>query len=277
MHYSIIPSLQYSSLLYSRARSLQTRIEKVAQGVAEKINSEHGDEDAKTGKERQPPRGADIDARVGEHGAPGGNLGWNPDTQKAETGFGDDCRCHGKGADDQGRLDHVWQDMTQNDLRVTRSQTARSNYEFTRAQTQCLTPDHTTIRNPTLHHQGQNQVEKALTEKRHNRDAEQQGRKSPYDLDQLLDREVGFAAEIARNRSQTYADESGDKDHGKRHQKRNAGAIYYPAENIAPQVVRSQDVKRADAFRWFCHCGQFLLVRVVGGDGRTQDADYDES
>src|SRR5215813_7697727 len=87
MHYSIIPSLQYSSLLYSRARSLQTRIEKVTQCVAEKINSEHGHEDAKTGKERQPPRGADIDARVGEHGAPGGNLGWNPDTQKAETGL----------------------------------------------------------------------------------------------------------------------------------------------------------------------------------------------
>src|SRR5262249_60800932 len=104
--------------------------------------------------------------------------------------------------------------MTQNDLRVRGYQTARSNYEFTRAQTQCLTPDHTTIRNPTLYHQGQNQVEQALTEKRHNRDAQQQGRKSPYDLDQLLDREVGFAAEIARNRSGTSTDEAGDNAHG---------------------------------------------------------------
>src|SRR5262249_60315740 len=102
MHYSIIPSLQYTSLLYSRARSLQTRIEKVTQCVAEKINSEHGDEDAKTGKERRPRRGADIDARDGEDSAPGGNLEWNPGTQKAETGFGEDCRGPSKGAENQG-------------------------------------------------------------------------------------------------------------------------------------------------------------------------------
>ena len=67
-------------VLYSRARSFQTRIEKVTERVAEKINTEHSDEDAETGKERQPPRRADINTRVGEHGAPGGNFGWHPDT-----------------------------------------------------------------------------------------------------------------------------------------------------------------------------------------------------
>src|SRR6266536_852843 len=108
----IIPLFHHSSLLYSRARSFQTRIEKVTQRVAEKINAEHGDEDAETGKERQPPRRADINTRVGEHSAPGGNFGWYPDTQEAETGFRDNCRCHGKGTDDQRRLNHVWKDMT---------------------------------------------------------------------------------------------------------------------------------------------------------------------
>ena len=61
-------------LLHSRARSFQSRIEKVAQCIAEKIDAEYGDEDTETGKKRQPPRGADVNARVGEHGAPGGNF-----------------------------------------------------------------------------------------------------------------------------------------------------------------------------------------------------------
>src|SRR4029450_10959451 len=96
------PLFHCSSLLYSRACSFQTRIEKVTQCVTEKIDTEHGDEDAETGKKRQPPGRADVDARVGEHGAPGRNFGWNSDTQKTETGFRDDCRCHGERAGGEG-------------------------------------------------------------------------------------------------------------------------------------------------------------------------------
>src|SRR5262245_46467343 len=167
--------------------------------------------------------------------------------------------------------------MTQNDLRVTGSQASGSNHELACAQTQCLPPDHTAIGYPTLDHQGQNQIEQALAEKGHDRDAEQQRWKSPYDLDQLLDREIGFAAEIAGDRAETYTDEAGNEDHRKRHQERNTGAINHPAENIPPEVVGSQNMKRADAFRWFCHRGEFLLVGVVRRHGWTQDSDHDES
>src|SRR5262245_5921130 len=124
--------------------------------------------------------------------------------------------------------------MSQNELRVTGTQASGSNHELACAQAQCLSPDDPTIRYPTLHHQGQNQIEQALTKKRHDRDAKQQRRKSPYDLDQLLDCEIGFATEIAGDRAETYADEAGNEDHRKCHQKRIASAINHPAENIAP-------------------------------------------
>ena len=62
MHYSIIPSLQYSSLLYSRARALKSRIENVAQPIAHKVDAEHRDKNTQAGKEWQLPSGADVDA-----------------------------------------------------------------------------------------------------------------------------------------------------------------------------------------------------------------------
>ena len=88
-------------VLYSRARSFQTRIEKVTQRVAKKINAEHGDKDAEAGEKRQPPGGADIDARVGQHGAPGGDVRRHADAEEAQARFGDDRRRHGEGADDE--------------------------------------------------------------------------------------------------------------------------------------------------------------------------------
>src|SRR5439155_15364628 len=99
VQYSIIPIL----LLYPSSASLKPRVEEVAQRVAEEIDAEHGDEDAESGKERQPPSRADIDARIGQHRAPSGDLGRHADAEKAQARFGDDRRCHGEGADDQRR------------------------------------------------------------------------------------------------------------------------------------------------------------------------------
>src|SRR2546422_11560458 len=87
--------------LSSRPGSRQARIENVAQGVTEKIDAEDGGEDAQAGKERQPPCGADGNARVGQPRAPGGNLRRYADAKDAEPRFGDNGRTHVARAADQ--------------------------------------------------------------------------------------------------------------------------------------------------------------------------------
>src|SRR5436309_13831469 len=87
--------------LSSRPGSRQAGIENVAQAITEKIDAEDGDEDAEAGKERQPPCGADVNAGVGQHRAPGGNLRRYADAEKAQARFRDNGRSHGEGADDQ--------------------------------------------------------------------------------------------------------------------------------------------------------------------------------
>src|SRR6266576_5338763 len=111
------PALQFT-LLHPRPHPLESWIEEIAQSVAEQIDTEHGDEYAHSRKERQPPGGADIDARIGEHGAPGGNFRRHADAEKAQARFGDNRRCHGEGSDDQRGLNQIWNDMTGDDLSV---------------------------------------------------------------------------------------------------------------------------------------------------------------
>src|ERR1051326_5559383 len=65
-------------LSHSGAGSLQPRVEQIAQPVAEQIDAEHGEEDAQTGKQLQPPRRADIGAAVGQPAAPGRNFRRDP-------------------------------------------------------------------------------------------------------------------------------------------------------------------------------------------------------
>ena len=85
----------------------------IAESIAEQVDAEHRHENAQTGKKRQPPGGADVDTRVREHRAPGGNLRRHADAEKAQARFGDDRRRHGKGADDQRGLNQIGNDVAQ--------------------------------------------------------------------------------------------------------------------------------------------------------------------
>src|SRR5262249_2822097 len=68
------------SSLHSRSCALEAWIKNIAECIAEQIDAKNCNKDAKTGKQRQPPRRADVDSCVGEHGAPGWNFGWHADT-----------------------------------------------------------------------------------------------------------------------------------------------------------------------------------------------------
>ena len=152
----------HSARLQPRPRSFEPRIEDVAQSVAEQIYAQDGDKDAEAGEKRQPPGGADIDARVGQHGAPSGDIRRHADAEKAQARFGDDRRRHGEGADDERSLNEIRNNVARDDLAVARAQTLRRGDEIAAAQGKSLAAHDPTVGDPALRHERQNQIEQAL-------------------------------------------------------------------------------------------------------------------
>src|SRR3989338_7766271 len=74
----------FTAASQTRSSPLQAGIQQVPERVAEQVDPQNREKDTEAWKQRQPPRGADVDARVGEHRAPGGDLGGNAETEKAQ-------------------------------------------------------------------------------------------------------------------------------------------------------------------------------------------------
>ncbi len=98
---AIVKPATRNAKLNSRSGSFKTGVEKIAQRIAKQVDAEDGDENTETRKKRHPPRCADVDTGVREHGAPGGNLRRYAYAEEAQARFGDNRRRHGKGADDE--------------------------------------------------------------------------------------------------------------------------------------------------------------------------------
>ena len=98
--------------------------------------------------------------------------------------------------------------MAGDDLPVACAQALRRSDEVAAAQRKRLPAHHAAVGNPALGHQRQDQVEQTLTQKRHDRDAEQERWKSPNDFDEFLNREIDFAAEIAGDCAEPDADKA---------------------------------------------------------------------
>ena len=90
-----------------------------------------------------------------------------------------------------------------------------------------------------MRHERQDQIEQALAQKRHDGDAQQERRKSPDDLHELLNKEIHFAAEVTRDRAEAYTDQTRDKHHRERDEKGNAGTVNDSAQNIPSEIIGS--------------------------------------
>src|SRR2546429_3650669 len=121
----------------ARDRSLpaEARIEGVAQGVAEQIESEHGEHDRGPGEEEDPPRAAgEVLVGIGEHGAPLGRRRLRAEPEKAERGGLEDReRDRERGLDDQGRQ-AVRNDVAQENAPAASAQAPRRDHEILLAQ-----------------------------------------------------------------------------------------------------------------------------------------------
>src|ERR1700678_3463474 len=103
------------------ALALQSRIEDVAQAVAEQIEAQRGQSDAETRKQHHPPGFGRVVAAFGDDGAPTRGRRRHADPEEAQRGFGENGVGEDEGHMDEQRADAVGQNGTQHDPRIAGS------------------------------------------------------------------------------------------------------------------------------------------------------------
>src|SRR5262245_40616069 len=99
----------------------RSRIERVAQAVAEEVEGGDDEGEGAAGEGVHPPGGPDVGAGGGEHRAPFGGRGLGAESDVAETGGGEDRTGDADGGEDDQRGDDVRHDVADEDAGVTGS------------------------------------------------------------------------------------------------------------------------------------------------------------
>src|SRR3954453_6833041 len=86
-----VRSEQACSSLVCRSWDVHSRIERIAQAVAEEVEARHGKRDAEARRDRKPGRTGEIDLRVVEHVTEARGRRLNAVTEIAEIGFQQNC------------------------------------------------------------------------------------------------------------------------------------------------------------------------------------------
>src|SRR2546426_4782087 len=90
----------------------------VRRAVADEAHEEAGDDGRDTGEDHHPRRGDYEVAALGDHHAPLGCRGLHAEAEEAQRGAGKNVQHEVAHAEDQGRHDHIRQQMAKPDARV---------------------------------------------------------------------------------------------------------------------------------------------------------------
>src|SRR5436853_283437 len=92
---------------------LETRIERIAQPVAEKIDGQHGQHDREPGEGGEPPRGGEVVPSIREHPAPGGRGRLHAEPEEGQGRLVDDHEGQLQGGHDDDRGQRVGQHVAE--------------------------------------------------------------------------------------------------------------------------------------------------------------------
>src|SRR5579885_2450398 len=120
----------------------ETRVEDVAQPVAEEVEAEDGEHDREPREDSHPDVGVDEAAGVGEHVPPGGFRRLGAEAEEAERRLGEDRLREVDGYEDGQRRDDVREDVAPDDPQVARSERARRLDERLTHHLEHRRPDH---------------------------------------------------------------------------------------------------------------------------------------
>src|SRR6476469_5444928 len=109
--------------------SLVPRIEGVAQGVADQVEGDDGNEHREAGEERDPPRAPDLCGAVLDDVSPARMRGTNTDAKVAERGLEHDHVADAEGRGDDHRREGVGEDVPPEHAPVARAHRPRGEGE----------------------------------------------------------------------------------------------------------------------------------------------------
>src|SRR5229473_3720997 len=145
-----------TSEIQSQEIGARARVEPVAPGIAEEIESKDGGHDGQGRENNQVRRVKQMAARVIQHSAPTGNRSEDSDAEKAQRGFGEDHAGHSDGGLNQDRLENIGQEMAQQNPRVRSPQGTRGHDKFQFFYFERLRASQTRIPGPAGHGQREN-------------------------------------------------------------------------------------------------------------------------
>src|SRR5271163_536847 len=242
----------------------QTRIERVAQSVAEQIESEHAERDREAGEDRQSRRHVHPGLRVGEHPAPGGERRLRAEPEVGERGFGE----NGDGELDRRLHDQRWRDVRKH---MVKRDGERPAPRRARRQRELASEHAVGCRAGQFgedRHVGdadrEGRVDDAGAVGRRQQNSHQQGREGEGEIAQLHDRVLDEAlgargeeaerdAECEADAYRNHADEQGDASAGENLR-----------GDVAPQRIRAEPMRRR---------GDLQLVRNVESRRRIRRPD----
>src|SRR5580692_5037681 len=258
----------------------RTRIEVIAQRVADEVECEHGEHDREGGKEHEMRRVEQMSAAVVEHGAPAGGGRRHAKSEKTHGGFGENGSGHADGSLHDNWLNNVGENMADDDAEIASPQSAGGFDKFAFARREDLSADQAGVADPASQRERENKIEDAGAAEGDEGDGEKDSREREKRVHQD---DVDKAVDATTVVSGDGADEEPECERGEHHaasdQHRYARTVDDARENVAPEFVGPEPVR----VRWTAEArgkidGGRILRRDPGsekGEGHEHDNQRD--
>ncbi len=215
----------------------------IPQTIGHEVEGQHRQHDGDPGEDDRPRRRVDELESLLEHAAPARSGRLLTDAEKAQTGLGQQRESEGKGElDDDGRRD-VGQ-------HVTTEQPFRGRAEAAGRLDIGLLPDRDHLAPEQSHetrheHDGNRDrsVVGVSTQQRRHGQGEDQRRKREESIHRAHDHRIDGTPEEAGDQTEGNGNESGETHDLERHAQGDASTPDEAAQDVAPEVIRSEPVR----------------------------------
>src|SRR4029077_10576619 len=183
----------------------RTRIEIVAQRVANEIERQYGEHHRQRGKQYKVRGVEQMSPPIVEHRSPTRRGRRNPKAEKTHGGFGEDSPGHADRSLHDDRLNNVRQNVPDDDAQVAGAKGAGGLNEFAFTRGEDLPADESGVADPSAERERENEIENAGAAKGNKRDGEQNSRKRQecihqHDVDEAIDAAAIVTGDRADNK-----------------------------------------------------------------------------
>src|SRR5208282_5327721 len=257
----------------------ESRVEEVAQGVADEVDGEDGEHHGQGREEHEMRRIEKVRAGVVEHGSPAGGWRGDAEAEEAHGGFGENGSGHADSRLHDDGLNDVGQDVARNNVEIASAESASGFDKFALADREHLRTDQAGVADPASERQSEHQIEDAGTAEGDEGDGDEnagEGKKGIHQHD--IGEAVDGAAVITGKTADDEAEQKGTGDDAAADEERNTRAPDEAGEDVAAEFIGAAPMLRGGRLE---AVGEIDVRRILGGDpgseegGEGEDGDED--